>query len=381
VYQYDQHDQRLIEERVTEFRDQTRRFLAGNLTEDQFRTLRLLNGLYVERFAPMLRVAIPYGELSSTQLRKLTFIARTYDRGYGHITTRQNIQFNWPALKKAPEILEQLASAQMHAIQSSGNCIRNTTTDHLAGVTPDEIEDPRPYCEIIRQWSTLHPEFSFLPRKFKIAVTGAAKDRAASQVHDIGLHIVRNGDGETGFQVYVGGGQGRTPVIGVVIREFLPKRDLLTYFEAILRVYNLLGRRDNKHEARIKILVRALGIDRFREMVEEEWQGIRSTSLRLHQREIDNMFEYFRDPPFTDGRVFGLARLIRKKAGFEGVLQANGDYLPDQISFMKRVGFDSFSDSGCADTATDYYSGFYQPDVDEAHISIRKAHIDKRVQH
>jgi sulfite reductase (NADPH) hemoprotein beta-component len=219
MYRYDEHDQRLIEERVTEFNQQTRRYLDGDLSEDQFRSLRLMNGLYVERFAPMLRVAIPYGELSATQLRKLAYVARTYDRGYGHFTTRQNIQFNWPELEKAPEILQQLAEVQMHAIQSSGNCIRNTTTDHLAGIAADEIEDPRPYCEIIRQWSTLHPEFSFLPRKFKIAVTGSARDRAASQVHDIGLHLVKNAAGETGFQVYVGGGQGRTPVIGVVIRK------------------------------------------------------------------------------------------------------------------------------------------------------------------
>ncbi len=301
MYRYDEHDQRLVEERVTEFKHQTRRFLEGDLNVDQFRSLRLMNGLYVERYAPMLRVAIPYGELSSKQLRKLAHVARTYDRGYGHFTTRQNIQFNWPQLEQAPEILEQLAEVQMHAIQSSGNCIRNTTTDHLAGILPEEIEDPRPYCEIIRQWSTLHPEFSFLPRKFKIAVTGSPRDRAASQVHDIGLHLVENADGEIGFQVYVGGGQGRTPVIGVVIREFLPKADLLTYFEAILRVYNLLGRRDNIYKARIKILVKSLGIKRFRKMVNEEWQHLRATSLQLHQREIDNMVEHFRDPPFVKG--------------------------------------------------------------------------------
>ncbi len=301
MYRYDEHDQRLIEERVTEFSHQTRRFLDGTLTEDQFRSLRLMNGLYVERFAPMLRVAIPYGELSSRQLHKLAHVARTYDRDYGHFTTRQNIQFNWPELEKAPEILEQLAEVQMHAIQSSGNCIRNTTTDHLAGIVADEIEDPRPYCEIIRQWSTLHPEFSFLPRKFKIAVTGSARDRAASQVHDIGLHLVKNEVGEIGFQVYVGGGQGRTPVIGVVIRDFLPKADLLTYFEAILRVFNMLGRRDNIYKARIKILVRSLGIRRFRKMVNEEWQHIRETSLQLHQREIDRMVEHFRDPPLVEG--------------------------------------------------------------------------------
>ena len=301
MYRYDEHDQRLVDERVVEFRQQTRRFLDGDLSEDQFRPLRLMNGLYVEKHAPMLRIAIPYGELSARQLRRLAHIARTYDRGYGHFTTRQNIQFNWPELDKAPEILEQLAEVQMHAIQSSGNCIRNTTTDHLAGLTADEIEDPRPYCELIRQWSTLHPEFSFLPRKFKIAVTGAARDRAASQVHDIGLHLVRNAAGEVGFQVYVGGGQGRTPVIGVVIRDFLPKADLLTYFEAILRVYNLLGRRDNIYKARIKILVRSLGIRRFRELVEAEWEQLRDTSLQLHPREIERMVEHFREPPFVKG--------------------------------------------------------------------------------
>jgi sulfite reductase (NADPH) hemoprotein beta-component len=355
MYRYDEHDQRLIEERVTEFSQQTQRFLDGDLSEDQFRSLRLMNGLYVERFAPMLRVAIPYGELSATQLRKLAHVARTYDRGYGHFTTRQNIQFNWPELGKAPEILQQLAKVQMHAIQSSGNCIRNTTTDHLAGIAADEIEDPRPYCEIIRQWSTLHPEFSFLPRKFKIAVTGSARDRAASQVHDIGLHLVKNAAGETGFQIYVGGGQGRTPVIGVVIREFLPKADLLTYFEAILRVFNLLGRRDNIYKARLKILVRSLGIRRFRKMVNEEWQHIRETSLQLDQREIDRMIEHFRDPPFVKGLAAssGDLELIRnprfrrwltqntvahRQAGYRAVFlslkapgQAPGDITAEQL--------------------------------------------------
>jgi sulfite reductase (NADPH) hemoprotein beta-component len=355
MYRYDEHDQRLIEERVTEFSQQTQRFLDGDLSEDQFRSLRLMNGLYVERFAPMLRVAIPYGELSATQLRKLAHVARTYDRGYGHFTTRQNIQFNWPELGKAPEILQQLAKVQMHAIQSSGNCIRNTTTDHLAGIAADEIEDPRPYCEIIRLWSTLHPVFSFLPRKFKIAVTGSARDRAASQVHDIGLHLVKNAAGETGFQIYVGGGQGRTPVIGVVIREFLPKADLLTYFEAILRVFNLLGRRDNIYKARLKILVRSLGIRRFRKMVNEEWQHIRETSLQLDQREIDRMIEHFRDPPFVKGLAAssGDLELIRnprfrrwltqntvahRQAGYRAVFlslkapgQAPGDITAEQL--------------------------------------------------
>jgi sulfite reductase (NADPH) hemoprotein beta-component len=301
MYRYDEHDQRLVDQRVGEFRQQTRRFLGGELSEDQFRPLRLMNGLYVERYAPMLRVAIPYGELSAKQLRMLAHIARTYDRGYGHFTTRQNIQFNWPELEQAPQILTDLAAVQMHAIQSSGNCIRNTTTDHLAGLTADEVEDPRPWCEIIRQWSTLHPEFSFLPRKFKIAVTGAARDRAASQVHDIGLHLVENAAGEVGFEVYVGGGQGRTPVIGTLIRDFLPKADLLTYFEAILRVYNLLGRRDNIYKARIKILVRSLGIDRFRELVETEWRKIRETALKLQPREIERMAGHFRDPAFVKG--------------------------------------------------------------------------------
>ncbi len=355
MYRYDEHDQRLIEERVTEFSQQTRRFLDGALSEDQFRSLRLMNGLYVERFAPMLRVAIPYGELSANQLRKLAQVARTYDHGYGHFTTRQNIQFNWPELEKAPEILQQLAEVQMHAIQSSGNCIRNTTTDHLAGIAANEIEDPRPYCEIIRQWSTLHPEFSFLPRKFKIAVTGSARDRAASQVHDIGLHLVKNAAGEVGFQVYIGGGQGRTPVIGVVIREFLPKADLLTYFEAILRVFNLLGRRDNIYKARLKILVRSLGIRRFRKMVNEEWQHIRETSLQLHQREIDRMVEHFRDPPLVKGLAASSGDLeltrnpqfqrwltqntvVHRQAGYRAVFlslkapqQAPGDITAEQL--------------------------------------------------
>lgn len=323
MYRYDEHDQRLIEERVGEFRDQTRRFLAGQLNEDQYRSLRLMNGLYVELHAPMLRVAIPYGELSSRQLRRLAQVARTYDRGYGHFTTRQNIQFNWPRLEQAPEILEQLSEVQMHAIQSSGNCIRNTTTDHLAGIVADEIEDPRPYCEIIRQWSTLHPEFSFLPRKFKIAVTGSARDRAASQVHDIGLHLVRNQSGETGFQVYVGGGQGRTPVIGQVLREFLPKAHLLTYFESILRVYNLLGRRDNIYKARIKILVRALGIDRFRELVEAEWRRLRKTSLQLHPREIERMVEHFRDPPLVRGLAHSTDLELSQNPAFQNWLRQN----------------------------------------------------------
>jgi sulfite reductase (NADPH) hemoprotein beta-component len=298
IYQYDHFDQTLVDERVAQFRDQTRRFLAGELSEDEFRPLRLMNGLYIQRFAPMLRVAIPYGLLSSRQLRMLAHIARTYDRNYGHFTTRQNIQYNWPELAQVPDILQDLASVQMHAIQTSGNCIRNVTSDHLAGVTPDEIEDPRPWCEIIRQWSTLHPEFAFLPRKFKIAVSGAARDRAATQVHDVGLHLVRNEQGEVGFEVLVGGGLGRTPILGQVIRPFLEKRHLLSYLEAILRIYNRFGRRDNMYKARIKILVKEDTLERFRALVEKEWQRIRD-GLLLDQAEIDRVSAFFALPSYA----------------------------------------------------------------------------------
>ena len=293
MYQYNEVDQKLVDERVEQYRDQTRRYLAGELPEDEFLALRLMNGLYVQRHAPMLRVAIPYGLMNSAQLRKLAHVAQKYDRGYGHFTTRTNLQLNWPKLEEVPDILAELAEVQLHAIQTSGNCIRNTTTDHLAGVNVDEIEDPRPYCEIIRQWSTLHPEFAFLPRKFKIAVTGGPQDRAASQVHDIGLHIVRNEAGDVGFEVLVGGGLGRTPVIGKQIREFLPKEDLLSYLEAIIRVYNLNGRRDNKYKARIKILVQAMGIDKFRELVDAEWAEIRDSELKLPETEIARVQGFF----------------------------------------------------------------------------------------
>ncbi|MEY2680444.1 MAG: hypothetical protein RL661_675, partial [Pseudomonadota bacterium] len=299
MYQYDHYDQTLVNERAAQFRDQTQRFLAGELTEDQFRPLRLMNGLYIQRHAPMLRIAVPYGLLSSGQMRMLAHIARKYDKGYGHFTTRQNIQFNWPKLEDVPDILDDLASVQMHAIQTSGNCIRNTTSDHLAGIAVDELEDPRPYCEIIRQWSTLHPEFAFLPRKFKIAVSGAQRDRAATQVHDIGLQLVRNEKGEIGFEVLVGGGLGRTPIIGVVIRPFLEKKHLLSYLEAILRVYNLHGRRDNKYKARIKILVKETGAEKFAGMVETEWAAIRDTLL-LDQAEIDRVSAFFRPHPYAE---------------------------------------------------------------------------------
>jgi sulfite reductase (NADPH) hemoprotein beta-component len=298
MYQYDYYDQTLVDERVAQYRGQVRRYLAGELSDDEFRPLRLMNGLYLQRHAPMLRVAIPYGLLSSRQMRTLAYIARRYDKGFGHFTTRQNIQYNWPKLEETPDILAELAQVEMHAIQTSGNCIRNVTADHLAGVAPDEIEDPRIYCEIIRQWSTFHPEFSYLPRKFKIAVTGAARDRAAAQVHDIGLNLARDATGQIGFRVLVGGGLGRTPLIGQVIREFLPQRDLLTYLEAILRVYNQHGRRDNIYKARIKILVKALGAEKFREQVDAEWEHIRNTGLALDPTEVERVRRYFVPPAY-----------------------------------------------------------------------------------
>jgi sulfite reductase (NADPH) hemoprotein beta-component len=298
MYRYDLTDKTLVAERVAEFRDQTRRFLAGDLSDDEFKLLRLRNGLYLQRHAPMLRVAIPYGLLSSQQMRVLGHIARRYDRGYGHFTTRQNIQYNWPKLEEVPDILAELAEVEMHAIQTSGNCIRNTTSDHLAGVTPDELEDPRPWCELIRQWSSFHPEFTYLPRKFKIAVTGAAQDRAASLVHDVGVHIVRGPDGNLGFEILAGGGLGRTPIIGQVVRDFLPREDLLSYLEAILRVYNLEGRRDNLTKARIKILVRSLGIDEFKKRVEAEWETIRDQGLRITAAEIERMRGFFQPPAY-----------------------------------------------------------------------------------
>ncbi|MGA2025311.1 MAG: nitrite/sulfite reductase [Steroidobacteraceae bacterium] len=298
MYRYDQIDQTLVNERVAQFRDQTSRFLTGSLSEDEFRPLRLRNGLYIQRFAPMLRVSIPYGLLSSTQLRMLAHIARTYDRGYGHFTTRQNIQYNWPKLEQVPDILADLAGVEMHAIQTSGNCIRNITADHLAGVAPDEIEDPRPYCEIIRQWATLHPEFSYLPRKFKIAVTAAAGDRAASEVHDVGVRLKRNSQGVMGFEILAGGGLGRTPIIGKLIREWLPQADLLAYLEAILRVYNRYGRRDNIYKARIKILVRALGAAAFTREVEQEFAASAGFAPRLSEAQLERMRGFFRPPPY-----------------------------------------------------------------------------------
>ena len=298
MYRYDEFDQALVNQRVKQFRSQVRRRLDGELTEDEFKPLRLMNGLYLQLHAYMLRIAIPYGTLSSGQMRMLAHIARVYDRGYGHFTTRHNLQFNWPKLADVPDILAELATVEMHCIQTSGNSIRNITADHLAGAAADEIEDPRIYAEIIRRWSTLHPEFSFLPRKFKIAVTGAERDRVALKVHDIGLQLRRKQAGEVRFSVLVGGGQGRTPMIGHVIREFLPKRDLLSYLEAILRVYNQLGRRDNLFKARIKILVHSLGPETFAAMVEAEWQHLRAGPLELPAEAIARIEAYFAPPAY-----------------------------------------------------------------------------------
>jgi sulfite reductase (NADPH) hemoprotein beta-component len=298
MYTYDDIDQGMVDERVAQFRDQTRRFLDGKLSEDDFRALRLRNGLYIQRYAPMLRIAIPYGLLSSRQLRKLADIARKYDRGYGHFSTRQNLQLNWPKLEQVPEILAELATVQMHAIQTSGNCVRNITTDQFAGVARDEIVDSFVWCELIRQWSTFHPEFNYLPRKFKIAVNGATADRAATFVHDIGLHAVKSADNEIGFRVIVGGGLGRTPIVGHVIREFLPWRHLLTYLDAILRVYNRYGRRDNIHKARIKILVKERGVDKFRAEVDEEWSHLKDGPATVTWAEIRRIEGRFTRPEY-----------------------------------------------------------------------------------
>ena len=302
MYRYDSYDQRLVEERAEQFAGQVRRYRRGEIGEDEFKQLRLRNGLYLQRHAYMLRVAIPYGLLSSGQMRRLAHIARRYDRGYGHFTTRQNIQYNWLELDDVPDILRELAQLEMHAIQTSGNVVRNITADHLAGAAGDELEDPRPYCELLRQWSTLHPEFSWLPRKFKIAITGATTDRAAIQLHDIGLQLVEDKAGRRGFKVWVGGGMGRMPVIAKVLREFLPREHILSYVESILRVYNLLGRRDNIHRARIKILVNSLGIDRFRELVETEWRLVRASARESGDSELERMQAFFAPPDYQRGR-------------------------------------------------------------------------------
>ena len=313
MYRYDEFDSAFVADRVEQFRDQVERRLSGELTEDQFKPHRLMNGVYLQLHAYMLRVAIPYGVLSSRQLRKLAHIARRYDKGFGHFTTRQNIQFNWPALADCPDILSELATVEMHAIQTSGNCIRNVTADQFAGAAADEIVDPRPYAEILRQWSSLHPEYSFLPRKFKLALTGAPSDRAAIQVHDIGLQVVRNDQGEIGFRVFVGGGQGRTPIVAVKIRDFLPEPDLLGYVDAIVRVYNLEGRRDNKYKARIKILVHEKGSEAMREAVEAEFARRPANPLTLPQADIEAIRAYFAMPPLETRAAESVA-VARRRA-------------------------------------------------------------------
>ncbi|OLO07867.1 sulfite reductase [Salinicola sp. MH3R3-1] len=319
MYRYDSYDQTLVDERVAQFRDQMDRYLAGKLGEEEFRPVRLQNGLYIQRHAPMLRIAIPYGMLSSHQLHALATITRRYDRGYGHFTTRQNLQLNWPAQEDVPDILADLAKVQMHAIQTSGNCIRNTTSDQFAGIAKDEVVDPRPWCELIRQWSTLHPEFAYLPRKFKIAVTGATHDRAAIHVHDIGLRLFLNDAGELRFRVLAGGGMGRTPMIGEVVRADLPWQHLLTYLEAIVRVYNQFGRRDNKFKARIKILVKALGVEEFARRVEAEWAHLKDGPQTLNDDAVDEAKTHFPEParrPVAESAIVAFDQLRHDNRAF-----------------------------------------------------------------
>ncbi|RZM07857.1 MAG: nitrite/sulfite reductase, partial [Sphingomonas sp.] len=301
MYKYDTYDQAIVDARVDEFRDQVARRIAGQMTEDQFKPLRLMNGLYLQLHAYMLRVAVPYGTLDSRQMHMLAHIARKYDRGYGHFTTRQNLQYNWIKLEDAPDILADLATVEMHAIQTSGNCIRNISSDQFAGATADEVEDPRPWAELLRQWSTFHPEFSYLPRKFKIAVIAAEEDRAAVKLHDIGLQMHRNDAGEIGFRVFVGGGMGRTPMIAPVIREFVAKADLLSYVEACLRVYNRYGRRDNIYKARIKILVHELGAAEYARQVEEEWAHVKTLGLDPPPGEFERIAAFFAPPAYAAG--------------------------------------------------------------------------------
>jgi len=325
MYKYDEYDQRLVDQRVDQFRDQTRRFLAGELPEEEYRALRLRNGLYVQRFAPMLRVSVPYGLLSSRQVHMLAHIARTYDKGYGHFSTRQNIQYNWPKLEEVPDILADLAKVEMHAIQTSGNCIRNITSDHLAGVARDELADPRPYCELTRQWATFHPEFNWLPRKFKIAFAATTTDRAAIKVHDIGVQILRNDAGELGYGIYVGGGLGRMPMIGHLIRPFLPESQLFSYLEAILRVYNRLGRRDNIHRARIKVLVKALGPKEFARLVEAEWAQIDKAPFELHPADLDRVKAHFQPHPYVSNAASdqSYALAAANDSGFASFVKRN----------------------------------------------------------
>ncbi|NHZ78623.1 nitrite/sulfite reductase [Massilia sp. CCM 8695] len=357
MYRYDKYDHLIVRERIAQYRSQVERRLNDELTEAEFLPLRLQNGLYMQRHAYMLRIAVPYGLLSSAQMRMFGHIARKYDRGYGHFTTRQNIQFNWIELEQTPEILSDLASVEMHAIQTSGNCIRNITSDEYAGVAADEIIDPRPYAEVLRQWSTFHPEFAALPRKFKVAINGAVEDRAAIAVHDIGLTVVHNDDGEIGFKVMVGGGMGRTPILGSVVREFLPWRHMLTYIEAVMRVYNSYGRRDNKYKARIKILVKAMGVEEFTRQVEEEWVDLKDSASTLTDEEMARVAAYFTPPAYetlpnidlraehADNKAFGnwLTRNVKahKVPGYSVVLLSlkktgvpPGDATATQIDFV-----------------------------------------------
>ncbi|NHZ95939.1 nitrite/sulfite reductase [Massilia sp. CCM 8734] len=357
MYRYDQYDHLIVRERIAQYRSQVERRINDELTEAEFVPLRLQNGLYMQRHAYMLRIAVPYGLLSSNQMRMFGHIARKYDRGYGHFTTRQNIQFNWIELEQTPDILTDLASVEMHAIQTSGNCIRNITSDEYAGVAADEIIDPRPYAEVLRQWSTFHPEFAALPRKFKVAINGAVEDRAAIAVHDIGLTVVRNDDGEIGFKVMVGGGMGRTPILGSVVRAFLPWRHMLTYIEAVMRVYNSYGRRDNKYKARIKILLKAMGAEEFTRQVEAEWTDLKDSASTLTDEEMARVAAYFTPPAYdtlanidvraehADNKAFGnwLTRNVKphKVPGYAIVLLSlkktgvpPGDATATQIDFV-----------------------------------------------
>lgn len=325
MYRYDQYDHQIIKERIAQYRDQVRRRLSDELTEDEFRPLRLQNGLYMQRHAYMLRVAVPYGLLSSAQMRMFAHIARKHDRGYGHFTTRQNIQYNWINLEETPDILAKLATVEMHAVQTSGNCIRNITSDEYCGVAADELIDPRPYAEIMRQWSTFHPEFAFLPRKFKMAYNGAVEDRAATAVHDIGYTVLKNEQGEIGLRVMVGGGMGRTPILGSVICDFLPWKHMLTYTEAIMRVYNQYGRRDNMYKARIKILVKAIGAEEFKRQVEEEWADLKDSPSTLTDEEFERVAAYFVDPAYENfsGDDAGVAAHKAENKAFSNWLQRN----------------------------------------------------------
>ena len=339
MYQYDTYDQTINNERVAQFSNQTERYLKGELSEEEFRPLRLQNGLYIQRHAPMLRLAVPYGLMNSEQMRRVSRIARQYDKAYAHFTTRQNIQLNWPALENVPKILAELAEVNMHAVQTSGNCIRNTTSDPYAGVADDEIVDPRPYCELIRQWSTFHPEFIHLPRKFKIAVNGAEQDRAAVAVHDIGIHLYRNAQGEVVARMMAGGGLGRTPVIGSVLREDLPWQHMLTYIEAIMRVYNLHGRRDNLYKARIKILVRALGAEEFARQVNAEWEHLKDGPATLPQAELDRIASHFVGPAYPSISAEELAKATTELAARKAQSVPFAKWLERNVRHQRQAGY------------------------------------------